>query len=164
MTDTNKPTIKINYRIIEVDEYNHAFVVRYWTDNATEDSLATVFDDEGKIVRGSDGKPVRCQSDFNISLYDVLHPSKEHIEKLILHNMNVVWLYTKDKLVTDKNLFDMSNVKSMANTSNSIIREVDVFDTDVIEKPNITLSDIKDYLFLWYPNNVIGITRTTDNP
>jgi hypothetical protein len=62
--------MKINYRILSVDEKENSIVVRYWTDILTEEFLSTEFSVDGKPLLGLDGKPIRCRTDFNISLFD----------------------------------------------------------------------------------------------
>ena len=81
MTDIN-----IKYRVLYVDENNHSMTVRYYTDKVTEDDLALIRDDANRIVRGGDGKPVRCMTDYNISVFETPSPSEERILDLIMLN------------------------------------------------------------------------------
>lgn len=62
-------SLKIHSRILSVDETEHSIVVRYWTDEINENVLATAFDSEGNISRNEDGTPVRCRTDFNLTVY-----------------------------------------------------------------------------------------------
>lgn len=123
--------LKINYRIIEIDENNHSFVVRYWTDKLSEDSLATALDNEGNIIRGNDGKPVRCSTDVNITLYDNFNPSDSDITKLIMENANVLWFYIKEELLVGNNVFSMKNVESVFQKPGFIEKDIPSQDQDV---------------------------------
>lgn len=65
----------VKFRILNKELDQHSVVVRYYTDYLTEDDLATSFtvDSNGSkvIERGADGKPLRCQSDYNINIWNV---------------------------------------------------------------------------------------------
>ena len=65
----------IKFRILNKELEQHSVVVRYYSDFFTEDLLATSFtvDSNGdKIIdRGADGKPLRCQTDYNINIWNV---------------------------------------------------------------------------------------------
>lgn len=65
----------VKFRILNKEVDQHSIVVRYYTDYLTEDELATSFtvDSNGSkvIERGADGKPLRCQTDYNINIWNV---------------------------------------------------------------------------------------------
>ena len=65
----------VKFRILNKEVDQHSIVVRYYTDYLTEDDLATSFtiDSNGSkvIERGVDGKPLRCQTDYNINIWNV---------------------------------------------------------------------------------------------
>lgn len=122
--DLKGKNIKLNYRIMEVDESNYSFVVRYWTDLVTEDMLATVLDENGNIVRDANGHPVRCQTDFNMNLYYNTHPTEEEVIKIIEDNANAIWFYHKDQIVSGNSPFDMTNVEALKNKDGSFVRSV----------------------------------------
>lgn len=65
----------VKFRILNKDLDQHSVVVRYYTDYLTEDDLATSFtiDPNGNkiIEKGPDGKPLRCQTDYNINIWNV---------------------------------------------------------------------------------------------
>jgi hypothetical protein len=67
--------MSIKFRILNKELDQHSIVVRYYTDYLTEDDLATSFtvDPNGVqiIDRGPDGKPKRCQTDYNINIWNV---------------------------------------------------------------------------------------------
>lgn len=48
----------LKYKIIEVNDVDHTFVVRYYTDLITEENLHTQKDEQGNILR--------CRTDYNI--------------------------------------------------------------------------------------------------
>ncbi len=65
----------VKFRILNKELDQHSVVVRYYTDYLTEEDLATSFivDANGSkfIERGADGKPLRCQTDYNINIWNV---------------------------------------------------------------------------------------------
>jgi hypothetical protein len=65
----------VKFRILNKELDQHSVVVRYYTDYLSEDDLATsiTVDDNGNniIQRGEDGKPLRCQTDYNINIWNV---------------------------------------------------------------------------------------------
>lgn len=156
---TDIPSVKLYYRIIEMDEQNYAFVVRYWSDTMNEDSLATVYDNDGNIVRGEDGKPVRCQTDFNYSLFDHTNPTVEEIEKMIIQNAHSLWFYTKEQLKSGNNAFNMDGVKSMFQKTTSFEKKI----KDVDDK-GISLQIIGETLAGTFPGKDIILTiKSTAN-
>ena len=71
--------MKVNYRILDVDEKTNSVVVRYWTDILTEEFLASERDYQGNPIIGDDGKPIRTRADYNISFFDDYTPSEMDI-------------------------------------------------------------------------------------
>ena len=76
-------SIDIKYRILSVDESEHSFVIRYFTDDLTEDMLATIRTEEGDIARDANGYPVACRTDYNISLFKTPTPTGKELEEVI---------------------------------------------------------------------------------
>ena len=58
----------IKYKIISKDEANHSMVVRYFSDTHDEDFFA-IDKFAGPIARNDDGSPVRCTTDYNLTMY-----------------------------------------------------------------------------------------------
>jgi hypothetical protein len=65
--------MQIKYKIIETDLTQHSIVVRYFTDYFSEDNLATSYttNESGETIidRNPDGSPKRCQTDYNINVW-----------------------------------------------------------------------------------------------
>lgn len=82
--------MNIKYRILSIDEKEHAFIVRYYTDILTEDYLTAFYEDDGSIKRGPDGTPSRCRSDYNLTIFNV-NATAEDVENLIKQSAPVEW-------------------------------------------------------------------------
>lgn len=108
----------IKYRIISVDEKEGSFVVRYFTDNDDETSLASYFDVDGEIILDSNGYPARCRTDVNIALNTNINPSANDIETLIAMSSPGQWFMTRD-IIRSNNGYSLSNVYSMLNHVNT---------------------------------------------
>jgi hypothetical protein len=96
--------MNIHYRVVEVWPENHSIVVRYWTDNVTEDYLKA--DDNRK----PDGSPWRCRSDVSLT-FPIPAPTGEELDKWIKKNAPVVFLETQEKVLdpyTDTTLSHIS--------------------------------------------------------
>jgi hypothetical protein len=76
--------LKVYYKIVEVDEKEQLMVVRYWTDFLTEEELAV------DSNRRPDGTPVRCRTDYSITIWDNIR-TKEDVETLIINTIPVDW-------------------------------------------------------------------------
>lgn len=65
----------VKFRILNKELDQHSVVVRYYTDTITEDDLATSFilDSQGNSIidRNPDGSPKRCQTDYNINIWNI---------------------------------------------------------------------------------------------
>lgn len=73
----------IKYRIVEINKNDHCIVVRYYTDLFTEDYLANFFNEDGSIQRTQAGYPVRCRTDFSLSIAHIPKPTKEQILEIV---------------------------------------------------------------------------------
>lgn len=126
----------IKYRIIEIHEKDHSFVVRYYTDLITEDFLASVFNDDGSIKRTSDGIPVRCRSDVSLTLFE---PELTHdeVEKFIKMSAPVAWLKALEQGMKGAST-SINIVKDKLNTEHAFTHEPPPVPTIV---PNKALSD-----------------------
>jgi galactose-1-phosphate uridylyltransferase len=111
--------MKINYRIISVDEMQHSMVVRYWTDIVTEEMLAAEFEQNGKIRTTRYGYPIKCASDYNLMFYDKPMPTKEELEHFIIHSAPTTWLKHKEDVLDPSIKKDLSVVKEMLGKNNS---------------------------------------------
>lgn len=83
--------MNIKYRIIEVHQKEHSFVVRYYTDLITEDMLACQFNEDGSIMRNVYDAPIRCRTDYNLTMFND-HASEEDIDQQIRQAAPAEWL------------------------------------------------------------------------
>jgi len=81
--------LNIKYRILSIDETNHSFVIRYFTDIFTEEKLATQFDENGNIIMLND-YPISCRTDTNLTLWK-LDATPEEIDTLIKNSAPSEW-------------------------------------------------------------------------
>jgi len=82
--------LNIKYRILEVDEIEHRFTVRYYTDILTEELLNVnrLTDD---LRLGEDGKPERCRTDISLTMYNP-DADEEEVNKFIQMNAPAEWM------------------------------------------------------------------------
>lgn len=85
---------EIKYKIIEINEAEHAIVVRFYTDIVTEQMLA--------VEWGNGGVITRCRTDYNITL-PVPAPRGNDLEALIMRHAPVDFFEVKAK-VEDPNV------------------------------------------------------------
>ena len=98
--------MNLKYRILEAYPDTHTIIVRYYTDIATEEVLASIPE------KRADGSPIRCRSDVSISV-PIPEPSTEELERLILNNAPTKGLRDVE-LILDKNVdTSMSNTISL---------------------------------------------------
>jgi len=90
--------MNIHYKIIEVWPNDHLFVVRYYTDNLTEEMLISANDSN----RREDGSPMRCRTDVAIDMPIPALEGKE-LENLILYNAPISF-FRKMESVLDPNI------------------------------------------------------------
>lgn len=81
----------LHYKIVEVWPNDHMIVVRYWTDDLSEEFLAS------DANRKEDGTPVRCRSDVALTL-PVPAPTGSLLEELIVGSAPLEWLKTLEKV------------------------------------------------------------------
>jgi len=82
----------IKYKIVEVDQVQHSIVVRYYSDEISEEILAT--DVLDGVIR-------RCRTDYNIDL-PVPVPAGEELAAFIESRAPIDWLFKLAQLeVTD---------------------------------------------------------------
>lgn len=81
----------LHYKIVEVWPNDHMIVVRYWTDDLSEEFLAS------DANRKEDGTPVRCRSDVALTL-PIPAPTGSLLEELIVGSAPLEWLKTLEKV------------------------------------------------------------------
>ena len=125
-------SMAIKYKILEKDTSQHSIVVRYYTDILTEDSLATSFiiDSEGNTVidRGPDGSPKRCQTDYNINLWNVSDTqpgaNTEAIFNKIYESAPYDWFELKEKILDNNIDTTMSAIDPLIGSTGEAIKPV----------------------------------------
>ena len=106
--------MKINYRILSVDPKENSIVVRYWTDLITEDSLCNYFDDYNEILRTEQGWPIRCRTDYNLSIWKI-DATQEEITQNIMAAAPVDWFKIQEQLIDNQN----NNLNDLVGVSDS---------------------------------------------
>jgi hypothetical protein len=120
--------MNLHYKIVEVWPNDHLIVTRYWTDNISEEFLAS------DVNRREDGSPARCRSDVAITL-PIPAPTGKELEELIVRNAPLEWLKTLEKVQAPEIDTSMSEILKIKDNVNTV---------DVNEKPKQidgTLSD-----------------------
>lgn len=117
--------MNIKYRILRVNEADHSFVVRYFTDTLTEDLLANYFDGEGNIIRDANGYPVACKTDTNITIFNNPTPSQNDIIQLVIDHSSTIkdYLGILELRLQPNSIDTMANVKPLVNTTGVITIE-----------------------------------------
>ena len=98
--------MNIHYKIVEVWPDDHLIVARYWTDNVTEQFLAS---SDSYLP---DGSPARCRSDISITL-PVPTPTNEDLENIILRNAPTFWLTALEAVFDPHIDTNMKHIKAM---------------------------------------------------
>jgi hypothetical protein len=111
--------MKINYRILSVDEAEHTAVVRYWTDIITEESLATHFTPSGDIKMDANGYPERCRTDYNVNFYDLPNPSSNDVMVMIKNSSPSRWFKILEEIKSSNTQYNLSNVSNLINVTDS---------------------------------------------
>ena len=106
------------YRILHFSAQEHSFTVRYYSDILTENALAIEYNVDGTPKLTPEGYPVRCKTDYNISLYNNYDPKPEDLMKLIKQNSPAEWFKLHDKIHQDKTSF--SYVLDLVHTTGTI--------------------------------------------
>jgi hypothetical protein len=90
--------MQIKYKFLSTTPAENAVLVRFYTDELSEEDLCGHFVD-GVPVRNEDGSITRCRSDFHITLPQPA-PSGADLEQYILARAPTDWLETMGKFKT----------------------------------------------------------------
>lgn len=113
----DKFNFTVKYRILSVDTNEHSIVVRYFTDNITEEKLATSYDSNNAIVLTANGYPVSCRTDYNINIFRTSpQPTSDDIQDIILHSAPVDWLRLQEDIANTKIDTSLSLIQNLENT------------------------------------------------
>lgn len=113
--------MKIKFKILEVHPDEHSVTVRYYTDILTEDSLASLHNSDGSIVRRSDGSPMRCRTDYHINIWET-NPtaSIEKILEMLGKYAPVNWFKLKHDILNQSIDTSMTEVSNLINVEQEI--------------------------------------------
>ena len=81
--------MKVHYKVIETHPTANQIVVRYWTDIATEKSLA--------VHTESDGSFARCTTDTPLTI-PLIKPSVQELDLLIRQSCNTIYLEERERI------------------------------------------------------------------
>lgn len=113
--------MKINYRILKVDEQEHSILVRYYTDIVTEEHLVSNVYSDGHIDRTPEGYPVSCRTDYYFNIWETPSPSKERIIEIIENGAPKDWLYLQEQILNANVDTSLSAAKEIEKIANSFI-------------------------------------------
>lgn len=105
--------MNMHYRIMLINDSDHSLIVRYWTDVISEMSLCTEFDKEGKPVVTDQGFPVRCRSDFNITLYNNKSPNEVALIEIIKAHAPTDWFRLLESIAANDGSVSLGAAVSM---------------------------------------------------
>lgn len=111
--------MKINYRILRVDEPEHSIAVRYYTDIVTEEYLATPKGPDGTFETTPEGYPVSCRTDYYFNIWETPSPSPERIIEIIENGAPKDWLHLHEQILNSNVDTSLSDIKPLETTANS---------------------------------------------
>ena len=129
--------MNIHYKIVEVWPSDHLIVARYWTDELSEEYLAS----SPESAKREDGTPGRCRSDVSISL-PIPEPSKEEIELMVQKNAPIAFLVLLETIKDPNINTDMNNSSPLKGITKTVSKE-DIMNSfsPKINKPNESLTE-----------------------
>jgi len=104
--------MQIKYKIIGCSEEERSIIVRFYSDVITEEELANR-DDDGEIIRHSDGSIKNCRTDYNINLFQVPAPTGNDLEVFIARHAPKDWLEMLGKVKDPAIDTTLSTIKDM---------------------------------------------------
>lgn len=113
--------MKINYRILKVNELEHSIIVRYYTDIVTEQYLASEKYPDGSCDLTPEGYPIRCRTDYNFNIWETPSPSEERIVEIIMNGAPKEWLHLHEQILSSNVDTSLSEIKSLESTANSFV-------------------------------------------
>jgi len=158
----------VKFRILNKELDQHSVVVRYYTDYLSEDDLATSFtvDDKGNniIQRGEDGKPLRCQTDYNINIWNVQATQQGSNSNAIVDYIGrsapFDWFELKYAVMNVQINTDMALVDSLIGVEYQA--EKPVVESPVVEeKPELTENEIEALINSMISNLVSSNTTSS---
>lgn len=109
--------LQVKYKIIEIDPTQHSIVVRFYTDKISENDLAISYltDENGNSIlqTRNDGSPARCQTDYNINIWQTPAPTEEELKQIISLSAPYDWFKLKHSILDPTIDTSLSNVVSL---------------------------------------------------
>ena len=103
----------LNIDSIEIDEENHSFVVRYWTDIVSENSLSVYFDANNNPIMDANGYPSRCRTDYHLTCFNSSNPTDDDIDIMIKRSAPLQFLKLQEIIATQSDNLNLENVNKM---------------------------------------------------
>lgn len=113
--------MNIHYRIIKIDNEAHSVAVRYYTDVLSEIDLTSLKDSNGDAVLDSNGYPIQCRTDVNLTFYNIDNPTEEDLVTLVQRAVPGPWLEQEEKLKLGLISKTMENIQDLATTTGSFV-------------------------------------------
>jgi hypothetical protein len=101
--------MKIKCRILNINEEDHSFSVRFYRDCLTEEELCSSFDEKGRIQCHENGYPLSTITDVNMNFYDNLNPTEEDLIKILLDIAPYHYFFLRENV--KKNNTNTSKIK-----------------------------------------------------
>ena len=161
-------SMAVKFKILDKDTTQHSIVVRYYTDILTEDSLATSFitDGDGNTVidRRPDGSPRRCQTDYNVSIWNVHAAQLGANADVIIQQINECapydWFALKEKILDETVDTDMVLIDSLIGQTYEAVRPIRiepiVVQDNVVAQSDVSENDIEQLIQTILSNTTSG--------
>lgn len=133
--------MNLKFRIIDVNEEEGSVVVRYYTDTQTEDELASLFDEDGDIIRTEEGYPVRCRTDMNVNIFDLQNIDNlnlDSIKETLIRPTPLEWFELQEKIKDPNFETKFNNLKSEIGKTYEYTTE------DVMKSRNVAMDQVSD--------------------
>ena len=128
--------MNLHYKIVEVWPNDHLIVTRYWTDNISEEFLAS------DVNRREDGSPARCRSDVSLSI-PIPTPDAEELDLLIFQNAPVHFLQTLENVQNPDVDTSMSSILALKGKKVTKEKIEDIIDNSVTPPKELTEEEIQ---------------------
>lgn len=106
-------TMKLKYKIIEVHPDQHSIVVRFYTDEISEEKLVSQFNEDGSPLMTSEGNIARCRTDYSINIWKVPAPEGQELHDTIVRGAPVDWLKLQGLILDDSVDTSMNHIHAL---------------------------------------------------
>jgi hypothetical protein len=141
---------------------DNSLIVRYWTDIVDENYLALTFDVNGDVMLTPNGWPVRCRTDYNVTLFNN-NPDEELVLQRIKNAAPLSFFRVEENKITNSSnlILNFQVANNFVNTSNSWF-----FDTGMIDeivRANEVKKSIIESSFIEIVNYLQGANANLSN-